>query len=248
MTTEKYLNNYRDVESKLDKFLASNLIPNIIFHGNSNSQKEDIVVNFLHKIYDNQESINKYTMIVNCAHGKGIKFVREDLKHFAKTNIRTNMFKSIVMFNADKLTIDAQSALRRCIEIFSHSTRFFMVVDDISRLLEPIHSRFCNIHIIDYQGNICNQYEETIKMAYLKRVLKTLSVSNIFQTAEKIYNKGIIGLNLLRYIEQVKCCDKYYQMLFHFNNVKTEIRNERQFILYTLYYILNPVEYREAIL
>lgn len=248
MSSEKYHNNYDEVDAKLSKFLNTKLIPNIIFHGSSNAKKEDIVMNFLNRIYDNQEMVSKYTMVVNCAHGKGIKFVREELKHFAKTNISNNMFKSIIMFNADKLTIDAQSALRRCIEIFSHSTRFFMVVDDISKLLEPIHSRFCNIHIIDYHENICNQYEENVKMNYLKRILKTLDASNIFQITEKIYNKGIIGLNLLKYIEQLNCCSKNYQILFHFNTIKTEIRDERQFILYTLHYILYPDEFSDVIL
>jgi DNA polymerase III delta prime subunit len=42
--------------------------------------------------------------------GKGIKFVREDLKNFAKSNINTShgIFKSVVLYNADYLTIDAQ--------------------------------------------------------------------------------------------------------------------------------------------
>ena len=89
-------------------------------------------------------------MYVNCAHSKGIRFIRDDLKFFAKTNIHNknnNLFKSIVLFNADKLTIDAQSALRRCIEQFSHTTRFFILVENENRLLKPILSRFCNIFI-----------------------------------------------------------------------------------------------------
>jgi DNA polymerase III delta prime subunit len=57
------------------------------------------------------------------------------------------MFKSIVLLNADKLTIDAQSALRRCIELFCHSTRFFIVVEDKNKLLKPILSRFCEIYV-----------------------------------------------------------------------------------------------------
>ena len=71
-------------------------------------------------------------------------------KFFAKTNIHNknnNLFKSIVLFNADQLTIDAQSALRRCIEQFSHTTRFFILVNNVNRLLKPILSRFCNIYI-----------------------------------------------------------------------------------------------------
>jgi len=78
-------------------------------------------------------------MSINCAHGKGIKFVRDELKFFAKTHIHSeggNIFKSIILLNADKLTMDAQSALRRCIELFSHNTRFFMVVENKYKLLK----------------------------------------------------------------------------------------------------------------
>ena len=74
---------------------------------------------------------------------------KRDLSN-TKTNIqnkRGKFFKSIILFNADKLTTDAQSALRRCIERFSHTTRFFIVVEDKNKLLKPILSRFCNIYV-----------------------------------------------------------------------------------------------------
>ena len=91
---------------------------------------------------------------MDCARGKGIKFIRDELKFFAKTNIHysenKHLFKSIILYNADKLTIDAQSALRRCIELFSHTTRFILVVEDKFKLLNPIISRFCRFmwHIL----------------------------------------------------------------------------------------------------
>ena len=109
-------------------------VPNIIFHGPTGSGKKFILKYFLNSIYNSdQETMKNNIMHVNCAHGKGIKFIREDLKLFAKTNINFNngyFFKSIILLNADKLTIDAQSALRRCIESFTYSTRFFIIVED----------------------------------------------------------------------------------------------------------------------
>jgi DNA polymerase III delta prime subunit len=92
-------------------------------------------------------------MMVNCVHGKGIKFIRDELKFFAKTNIQSNsgiIFKTIVLLNADYLTIDAQSALRRSIELFSYNTRFFIIVENKEKLLNPILSRFCEIYIPEY--------------------------------------------------------------------------------------------------
>jgi len=142
------------IKEKLDFFIKSKKIPNIIFHGTNGSGKRTIVNNFVYDIYDQDKSLIKtYVMNVNCAHGKGIKFIREELKFFAKThinNIGTSCyFKTIILSNADKLTIDAQSALRRCIELFSHNTRFFIIVEDKYKLLKPIISRFCVIFITE---------------------------------------------------------------------------------------------------
>jgi len=142
---------HEDITSKLNNFINNKKIPNLILHGESGSGKKAILFNFLKEVYKNEPNYMKnLVMIVNCAHGKGIRFIREDLKFFAKTNINIqdgSIFKSIILLNADKLTIDAQSALRRCIELFSGTTRFFMIVDDKYKLLKPILSRFCEIFI-----------------------------------------------------------------------------------------------------
>ena len=142
-----------EIKAKLDFFIETGKIPNIIFHGASGSGKRTIVHNFISDIYKhNKELIKTYVMYVNCAHGKGIKFVREELKFFAKTHVSvegTGNFKTIVLSNADELTIDAQSALRRCIELFSHTTRFFIVVQDKYKLLKPILSRLCEIFVYE---------------------------------------------------------------------------------------------------
>ena len=142
---------HTQIKDKLNYFYTNHKIPNIIFHGPSGSGKSTIVNEFVSLIYNNDKNaIKDLVMYVNCAHGKGIKFIREELKFFAKSNINSNngdTFKSIILINADKLTMDAQSALRRCIELFSHNTRFFIIVEDKYKLLKPILSRFCEIYI-----------------------------------------------------------------------------------------------------
>ena len=113
------LNIHQNIKDKLKYFYDIRKIPNIIFNGPSGSGKSTIVNDFISMIYDgNKEKIKDFVMYVNCAHGKGIKFIREELKFFAKTHINSNggdTFKSIILLNGDKLTMDAQSALRRCI-------------------------------------------------------------------------------------------------------------------------------------
>lgn len=142
---------HTEIYDKLDYFIEKNKIPNIIFHGQSGSGKKTVVHNFLDKIYNDDKTLKKKnTMFVNCSHGGGIKFIREELIFFAKSNINYNdktLFKSIILLNADNLTTDAQSALRRCIELFSNTSRFFIIIENKTRLLKPILSRFCDIYI-----------------------------------------------------------------------------------------------------
>jgi hypothetical protein len=143
--------SHENIKNKLKYFIEQNKIPHILFHGPAGSGKRTLVYKFVSDIYENDKQLIKnYTMFADCAHGKGIKFIREDLKFFAKTNINMHgvgHFKTIVLTNADKLTTDAQSALRRCIELFSHNTRFFIIVENKYNLLKPILSRLCEIYI-----------------------------------------------------------------------------------------------------
>lgn len=159
-------NIHENIYQKLNYFYEQQKVPHIIFHGSSGCGKRTIVDNFLKKIYQNDNKKMKTNiMFVNCAHGKGgIKFIRDDLKFFAKTNIHSNsgvLFKTIVLLNADKLTIDAQSALRRCIELFSSNTRFFIIVENKHKLLNPILSRFCEIYVPEYieDGKVINLHQ-----------------------------------------------------------------------------------------
>jgi len=151
------------IKKKIDNFFETNKIPHIIFYGTSGTGKKTIVNYLITRVYDgDRQKIKNNVMYVNCSHGKGIKFIREELKFFAKTNLQTNIaFKSIVLLNADSLTNDAQSALRRCIELFSHNTRFFIIVENKEKLLNPILSRFCEIYIPEYMvdGNIINLHQ-----------------------------------------------------------------------------------------
>jgi DNA polymerase III delta prime subunit len=161
-----------EIKEKLNFFLTTGKIPNIIFHGASGSGKRTIVHNFISDIYGhNKELIKNYVMYVNCAHGKGIKFVRDELKFFAKTHVNiegTGNFKIIVLSNADELTIDAQSALRRCIELFSHTTRFFIIVQDKYKLLKPILSRLCEIFVYEpiIKGKRVNLHKHNLNKTF----------------------------------------------------------------------------------
>ena len=283
---------HQEVKDKLKYFLCAGKIPNIIFHGSSGSGKRTIVNEFIDLIYkSDKRKINDLVMYVNCAHGKGIKFIREEVKFFAKTNIASNnIFKSIVLLNADKLTMDAQSALRRCIELFSHNTRFFIIVEDKYKLLKPILSRFCDFFIPEptVNGKIINLHKYNTDLMFnssactskrneaLKKELNavmeslpqyglqdvsqdgslpdlsTTTVTDeelvsvkepiavmLSKVSTKLYEKGFSAIDILGLLEKPSFfphydAEKKYNILFAFNKIKKEFRNEKLLIMFIL--------------
>lgn len=260
------LNIHQDIKEKLKYFHSIHKIPNIIFNGPSGSGKSTLVNEFIHLIYDgNKDKIKDFVMYVNCAHGKGIKFIREELKFFAKTHINSNggdIFKSIVLLNGDNLTMDAQSALRRCIELFSHNTRFFIIVEDKYKLLRPILSRFCEIYVSEpeYKGKQINLYkfnlEQTFKLTdikyqrldWLKKELqkifllgkKTTEEEDLHLFVTKLYEKAYNALDIIKLLEDDIISlsqEKKYELLIAFNKVRKEFRNEKLLMLFILNFI-----------
>ena len=92
---------HTEIINKLDFFVKEKKIPHILFFGPSGSGKRYILNYLIDKIYNKDKSkIKEYCMFVNCAHGKGIRFIRDELKFFAKSNIQSKngtLFKSIVL-------------------------------------------------------------------------------------------------------------------------------------------------------
>ncbi len=73
---------------------------------------------------------------------RGIQTIRERVKDFARTMPLGEVpFKMIILDEADNMTSDAQQALRRIMEMFSRTTRFCLIANYPSKIIEPIQSR-----------------------------------------------------------------------------------------------------------
>ena len=249
---------HKPIYEKLDNFIETKKVPNILFYGPSGSGKKTILSEFLSKIYSQSPNRDEYILKVNCSHGKGIKFIREELIFFGKTNINSKqgeLFKSIVLLNAEKLTNDAQSALRRCIETFSHNTRFFIVVEDKDKILKPILSRFCEIHVnypkigtrtVNLHKYITKQLysvgTEIKNLNWIERNVKFGETSEAYylKKCEDAYNAGVSALDIMLFIEKKDTpIDELERMrlLTYFDKIKTQFRNEKNIIFFMFVYI-----------
>lgn len=200
-------------------------VPHILFYGNV---KEDIVKE-IEKFYP--ENASKYIMKLYCGTSKGIKNIRDDIKLFSKQQLSPNiLFKSIILYDAEYLTVDAQYSLRRSIEIYSHSTRFFIFTKQKDKLLQPIRSRFIQIYIEEDKRKM----KEYIPYVIIKRIItKDTSVGDI---VEELYSNGIYGDQVLLWLkhkiknyEQIHFCSK-------------QLKNERLCLFYLVCLFRNNKE------
>jgi replication factor C small subunit len=112
------------------------------------------------------------TLELNASDERGIKMVRERVKEFAAVmklttgNKEDNRpFRIIILDEADEMTSEAQTALRRIIEDSSRTTRFIIICNYLSQIIEPIQSRcvvfrftrLANEDIVDHLKSICQK-------------------------------------------------------------------------------------------
>lgn len=247
------------INNLLGSFIKDNKVPHLLFYGDYGSGKKTLANNFINDFYkislNDNDNKNDYIMKVDCAHGKGIKFVRDDIKFFAKSNIncKNGLFKTIMLMNADQLTIDAQSALRRCIEIFSNSTRFILIIQNKDKILKPILSRFCEIYVdlpiinnkkINLHKYLLEQKNynntETLTLNNLHKIFMNERKKytdkgeiNIYNSVEKIYNNGYSIIDILNYFKSTKCknIDNINTIIIFLTELRPKVRSEQILIL-----------------
>ena len=265
------LSIHKHIVERLDEFIAKNQIPHIIFHGPSGSGKQTIVREFIQRIYGGDKiKMKTHVMTVNCSHGNCIQFIRDELKFFAKANAQTKSnveggkssdFKVIMLLNAHHLTVDAQSALRRCIELFSYNTRFFIVVENKDKLLNPILSRFCDIfvpeprvddvsinlhtYVLSQQFRIMDEQCREVKSNKISVIERVFADGNetLFAFMQKInhlYELGISCLDLMEWIKtrrDIWSETEYYRAVMRFYQIKPQFRCEKLLMLFMMNYL-----------
>lgn len=236
------------IESILDTFLHKRQIPHLIFHGRNHNEKINIVNIFLNKLYHYDNKMKRDNVYsVDCCYSKGIKFIREDLKLFAKSNVSNGnnqiTFKTIVLYNADYLTVDAQSALRRCIEVFSHNTRFILVVENKYKLLNPILSRFCELYVCDTGVSLNwiskSSFVDKFNKYFIDNMKgNKITHKSIINSINYCIHNGICGFHILQWIKSQPIKEQIKQEIYvYFDTIRIDFRCEKTLILQFMNYI-----------
>jgi replication factor C small subunit len=127
------------IVERLRSYVARDDLPHMLFAGPAGVGKTTASIAIARELYG--EGWEEHFLELNASDERGIDVVRDRIKSFARTSFGGVDHRIIFLDEADALTADAQSALRRTMEQFSNNVRFILSCNYSSQIIDPIQSR-----------------------------------------------------------------------------------------------------------
>merc|ERR1719342_710661 len=191
---------YQDqVVDVLKKSLTGSDLPNLLFYGPPGTGKTSTILAAARDLFG--DIYKERILELNASDERGIQVVREKVKAFAQLTasgkrpdgVACPPYKIIILDEADSMTKDAQSALRRTMEKSGKSTKFCLICNYVSRIIEPITSRCAKFRFKPLAENILVQRIELI-MEKENVVVNDEGKKAIILTSEGDLRKAITSL------------------------------------------------------
>ena len=175
----------------------------MLFYGPPGTGKTSTILALAKELYGPQ-LLKTRVLELNASDERGISIVREKVKDFARMQLSNPPpgyedkypcppYKIIILDEADSMTQDAQSALRRTMETYSKITRFCLICNYVTRIIDPLASRCSKFRFkpLD-QGNAKKRLEDIAENEDVK--LEAGAVETLIKCSEGDLRKAITFL------------------------------------------------------
>ena len=175
----------------------------MLFYGPPGTGKTSTILALAKELYG-PEMFRTRVLELNASDERGISIVREKVKDFARMQLSNPPphykdrypcppYKIIILDEADSMTQDAQSALRRTMETYSKITRFCLICNYVTRIIDPLASRCSKFRfkMLD-QGNAKKRLEDIAENENVK--MEDGAVDKLIDCSEGDLRKAITFL------------------------------------------------------
>jgi replication factor C small subunit len=193
MWVEKYrpktLNEVVDLNhiiASLQAFLKNpQSMPHLLLAGIPGTGKTTVAICIARELFG--DKWKSFTLELNASDERGINTVRDRIKDFSRygrTGFGDAPYSLIILDESDQMTGAAQTALRRIMETSSRTSRFILICNYSSKIIEPIQSR-CAIFRF-------SKLDKNAMVEHLKKIAQNEGLQLLEEAAERIveYSEG----------------------------------------------------------
>jgi len=173
-TTLDDIVHHNEVVSVLKQTLVTNDFPNLLLYGPPGTGKTSSITALARTMFGPR--FEGRVLHLNASDERGIIVIRERVRRFAQSVPMSHgggdsgtqkvkkiaNLKLVILDEADSMTSAAQSCLRRTMEIYSKTTRFCLICNYVSRIIEPIASRCSKFRFQPIAANLMMERLEHI--------------------------------------------------------------------------------------
>lgn len=136
-----------EVKNMLLSCIKTGDLPHLLFHGSSGTGKTSMVFALISQLYGPRR-VGEKVLELNASDENGINVVRDKIIKFANIIVGTSdpnypspSFKIIILDEADSMTSEAQTALKKVMETTCDITRFIFICNYENKIIDAIKSR-----------------------------------------------------------------------------------------------------------
>jgi replication factor C subunit 2/4 len=198
---------HHEVIKMLKSTLKTGNLPHLLFYGPPGVGKTSTILAMSYELFG-PKLVKDRILELNASDERGISVVRNKILAFSKVSIGNPdknypcpAFKIIILDEADAMTSEAQSALRKMIENTSSITRFCFICNYINQIIDPITSRCVKFKFKSIDDLSITKKIESVAIKEKMNINKD-TLSAIATVSKGDMRKGIMFLHNLNYIHK----------------------------------------------
>ena len=232
----KHLKNIigqNNIISTIKNMIKNNYsITNLLFYGMPGTGKTTTILSLCYELFGPINFKNR-VLELNASDERGIGVVRDSILRFAKTslsspdpNYPSPPIKLIILDEADAMTYDAQSALRKIMEDYLETTRFCIICNYIEKIIKPIVSRCMFFNFVPLDNKLIIRHLKKIAEKE-KLKLNDEDIENIYKSYNGDLRQAISSLQQLKYIDDEDLEDEIMEKfnIEFYDNIYKKMQN-----------------------